>query len=547
MDLYHSILRNFKEKRLFMRWSLIITFSICLDMSGSLIAQQVTFCEPYSDRFTVKEEMLGRVGEYYWVSMTTRRKGRHAADAEDGQSFVIYDGRMAPVNEISNFYCPGEVLKEYLINGQEHFDQVYLSAARNRKIGIWLQRYTPDGQREGEGEVIGSFPFYEPGTSFLLVRSQDRNLYLLLGFETVSGSTPRVHALVFDADWRLVSTKVYNHSFLTQPMIQDDFTGYPLEDFDKGPVKLANNGEWLMISPSRTSTNYLLSHFNANDTAVAWREIALPSIATVDDMDLSVDNARAEASAGILSDFHYNTLKNVRVIHYSMAAKTFDFDTSYQLTTLGGKKIRNENMVKENFLAVPGRGFLLLKEYGRLYEEDIDQTSYDDGFDPMSLLADNNIDDPMTPGKGVRLKLPAPRYGYARYPLLVNPVNHDRGDLSLYYFPGYRGDSCWSGMISEEQVTELNAPNLSYAVVPVQDKLFCLYNSFVKNENMYAVSTVLNGQGRLISDQGVLFWGLKNTLDFQRLRQVAPDQVVIPYIHYGKPAFAVVALNAPTR
>jgi len=102
-------------------------------------------------------------------------------------------------------------------------------------------------------------------------------------------------------------------------------------------------------------------------------------------------------------------------------------------------------------------------------------------------------------------------------------------------------------MISEEQVTELNAANLSYAVVPVQDKLFCLYNSFVKNESMYAVSTVLNGQGRLISDQGVLFWGLKSTLDFQRLRQVAPDQVVIPYVHYGKPAFAVVALSAPAR
>jgi len=66
-----------------------------------------------------------------------------------------------------------------------------------------------------------------------------------------------------------------------------------------------------------------------------------------------------------LSDFHYNTLKNVRVMHYSMVTKTFDFDTAYRLRTLGGGKLRNENMVKENFLAVPGHGFLLLKEYGR--------------------------------------------------------------------------------------------------------------------------------------------------------------------------------------
>jgi hypothetical protein len=69
----------------------------------------------------------------------------------------------------------------------------------------------------------------------------------------------------------------------------------------------------------------------------------------------------------------------------------------------------------------------------------------------------------------------------------------------------------------------------------------------VRADNLFPASTVLNGQGRLITDQGVLFWGLKSTLDFQRLRQVAPDQVVIPYMHYGKTAFAVVALSAPAR
>ena len=117
----------------------------------------------------------------------------------------------------------------------------------------------------------------------------------------------------------------------------------------------------------------------------------------------------------------------------------------------------------------------------------------------------------------------------------------------MYYFPAVRGDSSWSGMISEEQITELNSPNLSYAVVPVQDKLYCLYNSFVRTNNMYAATTVLSGQGQLIADQGVLFWGLKSTLDFQRSRQVAPDQVIIPYLRYGKTGFAVVAFNAQVR
>lgn len=100
-------------------------------------------------------------------------------------------------------------------------------------------------------------------------------------------------------------------------------------------------------------------------------------------------------------------------------------------------------------------------------------------------------------------------------------------------------------MISEEQITEMNSPNLSYMIVSLQDKLFCLYNSFVKNDQLYAASTVLNRQGQLVTDQGVMFWGLKAPLDFQRSRQVAKDQVVIPYQRYNRPGFAVLELNGP--
>ena len=117
----------------------------------------------------------------------------------------------------------------------------------------------------------------------------------------------------------------------------------------------------------------------------------------------------------------------------------------------------------------------------------------------------------------------------------------------MYYFPSMRGDSVWSGMISEEQITEMNSPNLSYLIVPLKDKLFCLYNSFVHNEQLYAASTVLNHQGQLVTDQGVLFWGLKTPLDFQQSRQVAKDQVVVPYQRYNRPGFAVVELNAPAN
>jgi hypothetical protein len=70
----------------------------------------------------------------------------------------------------------------------------------------------------------------------------------------------------------------------------------------------------------------------------------------------------------------------------------------------------------------------------------------------------------------------------------------------------------------------------------------------VHGQSIYASTTVINQQGELVSDEGILFWGLKNTLNFQQSRQMAPDQIVIPYDRYlngsgnvqGRIGFAVV-------
>src|SRR5580700_3299136 len=107
---------------------MLACLGILLLLSGHrLNAQEVTFCEPYSDRFTIREEMLGKVGDYYWVSMTSRKRPAKRSPAwEEERSFIVYDIRMTAVNEISHFSCPGEELKEYLINSPDHFDQLYL-------------------------------------------------------------------------------------------------------------------------------------------------------------------------------------------------------------------------------------------------------------------------------------------------------------------------------------------------------------------------------------------------------------------------------------
>ena len=531
-----------------MGWRLTIQLSLCLLYCSSMSAQRVYYCEPYSDRFTLREELLGKVGEYYWVATTTRKRvpRRSAEYAAEERNFTIYNTRMNLINQIGEASYTGDPIKEYIITTYDHFDQVHLLKTDKKQVEVWLQRYEPDGQATAAGRVIGTFPFDEPGNSFMMVRSEDRSRILLVGFEFISNAAPRVHTMLFDQDWQLLAETVYKHPFITQPMIQDDYTSFPLEDFNSAPVKLANNGEWLMMSPSRKDHNFLLFHFSATDTAVVWKGILLPGTSEMEDVCLSVDNVNGEAVAGILSTFHYSSLKNVEVVHYSMERKAFDFDSSYRLTTLGGRKVKNGNLVKENFMAVPGRGFLLMKEYGRPFELDLDDNAFDEGWDPALLFSSNGIPDPNA--GPTRMRFPSPKYGYARYKGQANPPYHDRGDLSLYYFPANRKDSCWMGMISQEQVTELNSPNLSYMVVPLQDKLFFLYNSFVHGQSMYASTTVINQHGELVSDEGILFWGLKNTLNFQQSRQMAPDQIVIPYDRYlngsgtvqGRIGFAVV-------
>jgi len=537
-----------------MGWRLTIALHFFIILHCSLLsAQQVSYCEPFSDRFTLRQEMLGKVGDYYWVSAISKRRvirshsSLKSVDAStEERNFVIYDARMNVSNLISDPPYAAACIKEYLVSTDDYFDRVQVLNPDNKQIEVRLQRYTPDGQAFGPDHNVAVLPFTEDGNSFMLVRSQDRNRILLLVFQSVDGKAPRLHALLFDADWQLLSNRVYEHPHLSQPMIQDDFSTYPLEDFNSGPLKLANNGEWLMLAPSRVNHNFLLFHFAPMDTAIICKEINLPGTASMEDVCLSIDNSNGDVAAGVLSTFHYAPLKNVEAVHYSMVTKKFSFDSSYRLTTLNGRRVRNDNIVKENFVAVPGRGFLLLKEYGRPYgDEDLmNDDDYDEGYDPTMLFVSNDIPDP---GTGPSLShLPEPRYGYARYHSTVNPAWHDRGDLSLYFFPASRKDSCWSGMISQEQVTELNSPNLSYMMVPMQDRLVFLYNSFVHGERRYASTTVIDPTGNLVTNEGIIFWGLKNTLDFQQARQVAPDQVVIPYDIYvngtanGKVGFAVV-------
>jgi len=504
---------------------------------SSVSAQHVLYCEPTGDRYTLRTDLAGRVGEYFWMQSTHRKRptGRGPHVTEE-QYFDIYNARTKQVSTVPSYPVSDATLKEYLVAGDEYFDQLILLGV-GKKTLLFLQRYQADGRPIDLGRIIDTLPFNESGNSFILVRSEDRQHLLLLGFQSITSYPPKLHTLLFDKDWNPVYKRVYKHPFITQPIIQDDFIGYPLEDFNSGPVKLANNGQWLMTSPSRTNTNFLLFHFNEMDTGMAYKEIQLPAGSSMEDVNLSLNNERGEAFAAVLSTYHYTVLKNVEVVHYSMDKRSFDFDSSYRFSTLMSGQVKDENMTRESFIAVPGSGFLLMKEYGRpyteLYEEEND---FDEEVDPASLF----IPTSSIPEKSARV--PVLHDGYARYPSLgALGRDHVRGDLGLFYFPGQRPDSCWSAMLSKEQTTELNSTNLSYCVVPVNGRLFVLYNSFFRNEDQYGSTTVLDRQGDMLSDAlSPMFWKFKTTLLFQQARQIATDELVIPYNTYGKNGFAVV-------
>jgi hypothetical protein len=524
----------------------IVTGVLLLLIVGRLPAQRVLYCSPDQDRFVDRRQVAGMAGDHYFVETTRTIRGARRRnhglrrDSDWQHDLEVYDGRMNLIRTVPALPVTDSTLKEYFISGDGHFDQLALLAGKQKTI-LAARRYGMDGSAEGEqanppdgGREIGHFPFNEDAGSFLMIRSEDRTKILVLGFESVPSSPPKLHAMLFDEDWRMLYYRVYAHPFITQPLIQDDFTCWPIDYFDNAPIRLADNGQWLMLSPSRTNQNYLLFHFCAALDCLSYKEIGLPSAGTMEDLALSLDNEKGEAFAGILSRFHYITLKDVHVAHYSLIKKTMDFDSSYRFNTLASGKVLNGNLIKESFMAVPGAGFMLLKEYGRIFSDWYADGTDDNRWDPSVLFADNAIPDTLA-------ALPAIPDGYARYSVLGGPAGeHERGDLSLFYLPGERGDSAWSGMISKRQTTEMNAPALSYLVLAIKGKLFFLYNSLFSDEDEYGSATVMDSRGNPLPDGGPVFWKFKVTLDFQRARRISENEVAIPYAATQRKGFAII-------
>jgi hypothetical protein len=216
------------------------------------------------------------------------------------------------------------------------------------------------------------------------------------------------------------------------------------------------------------------------------------------------------------------------MVQYSLAQNRLVHDTAYSFQLPHSFK-NYEYQFEEEFIQIPGKGFMYLKEYGRRYFVDNEGDQ---------ILLDNEQAYPAYANHPAKLKWNKNEYTRNRdFP--ETKKRFERGDLGVKYFPFHPADSSWGGLIHVDQDTELRYADLSYACVPSKDKIVFLYNSLAKNAHKVSSSTVLDHKGESVDD-GVVFWRPANVLNFQKARLVQPGEVVVPFDRHIFQGFAII-------
>ena len=515
-----------------MRRNIQYLLGLLLWFPGNLIAQRVIYSESAGSRAATRLQVVGKSGSYYWVENLQLLKSPNRGIREtryEIQNFELFDARLALVSEKFPINVPG-TLKQWLMAGENSLDQI-IAAGDGGQTKIICNRYSAD--QNSNSTLIDSLPFFAEASSMLLVRSGDQSKILLVAFENSDPAVTRIYALLFDSKWNRIYHEVIADKIFAQPCIQDEEIGFPAESFDNLPIKLADNGEWLMASPSRTSRNFSIFHACPNGRDYYFREVALSPYYKMEDVAMSIDNVQQEMSIGLLSGYKSTSLKNVQVYNYSMKQGRFDFDTSFHFNTQS-RDIKAKNLSHESFVAVPGGGYMFLKEYGLAYEFGKPDIPFIGSWESAYLLANYNE---TNSGGGTT------KQGYTlNRGLSPIPYVRNRGDLNLFFFPGLRQDSTWSGVLDMEQHAETNNPDLSYLLVPSRSKLYIIYNSAEGYADPLATTTTLNKGGQLLDD-ALVFWKMNKMLNFQRSHRFAEDEIAVPYMNSAKNGFAIIRLQ----
>lgn len=514
-----------------MRWIFIYCFGLFLWLPGRINAQRVIYSESINTRAAIRFQVVGKSEDSYWVAKLQLRKIKlhHTEERNiEIEDFELYDNRLHLLSEQSPVYIPGTV-KQWLMTYDRGLDQV-ASVTNGKTTRIFCNRYRSN--QNTVSRLIDSLPFSANNSSILLVRSENRSLILMLSFENTDPESTTVYVHLFDSNWNTVYRKVISDIQFSQPCIQDDEIGFPSEGFDNLPVKLADNGEWGMVFPSRISHNLSLFHACPNGEDYFFKEIAVAPFYKMEDVCLSIHNDRQEMSVGLLSSYRNTSLKNVQVCNYSMREGRFNFDSSYHFNEQA-RDIRSKNLSHESFISIPEGGFMLLKEYGSSFEFEKPNIPLLSNWESAYLLANYS-----EANSGEKVLKP----GYTRSHGL-SPIStvRNKGDLNLFYFPALSKDSTWSAVLDMEQHPETNNPDLSYLLMPAKNKLYLIYNSQDAYNDPLATTTTLNTHGETTGD-ALVFWKMDRLLNFQNARRFTADEVVVPYLNNQKPGFAIIRL-----
>ena len=516
-----------------MRWILLYVIGLILWLPDRLYAQHVLYSETFATRSSTRFQFIGKSENFYWVAKLQKQKSynrRNIADIPENLSFALFDAKLNMLNEISSVIIPGSI-KQWLVAGKKGLDQLVISLSAN-KTKIICTRFQTGKYAVPQTRLIDSLPVSVNPSAFILVRSEDQSKILMVAFENSDPEITRLHAILFDSDWNCIFHQVISKRFFSQPCIQDEEIGFPAESFDNLPIKLTNNGEWMMASPSRISRNFSLFHVCANGSEYYFRELPVSPYYKMEDIAMSIDNEKQEMSLGLLSGYANTTYKNVTVSNYSMKQGSFYFDTSFRFNTQA-RDIQSKNLSHESFIAVPGGGFMLLKEYGSPHAFSRPVIPLMNEWETAYLLANyaeiNPVNDQIKEGYSLN-------HGLSPIPFVRN-----RGDLNLFYFPAFSRDTVWSSILEIEQHTESNNPDLSYLFIPAKNKIYILYNSVEASSNATATTTTLNMHGQ-VTDDALIFWRMDKMLNFQLSRRFSADEVAVPFLNNQQKGFAIIRL-----
>jgi hypothetical protein len=504
-------------------------FILCCLLHGALGAQSVSYSSTVNDDANTSFEAIGKAGDFYWLYKTKKsysyKNGRITWPPKEDYSFEVYDARLQHEKEIPAS-LPDSVLKQYLVPQKHCFDQVLFKQSFN-KTSVIVNRFAQDGAGAVKSAHLFDFPGQMVLEDILLTRSQDRTKILLVGFVRSGGVSPDLYARVYTQNWELMHETVYKEGNLVQPFIQYNFTEYALESSQASPIKVTNNGNWLMVAPARFRNNYALCHFKSEDSSFVLLDVQQPKTANVEYCNLSVEEGK-DAYIAVLENLTA-TDKRVRIVQYNLPDNRLGHDTTYSFYLPDGFKKQEQYVSQEEFVYIPGKGFMYMKEYGRSY--------YIDHWGEQVML-DNEQEYAAYSTRAKKLKFNEREYT-RNSDLSERNKRFERGDLSMKYFPFHPADTSWGGLLHVEQATELRYDNLSYACVPSRDKIIFLYNSLAKNEYKVSSTTVLDHKGQPI-DEGVIFWRSTNVLDFQKARLIDPGELYVPFDRNGFQGFAII-------